>query len=693
MTGSITVTASNTHLPPNLLGEALRPADYQALESRWISREHAEMALFRRVNSIDGATIVGREGKPGDYSGIVIPYLWPGEKYVREFRVRRDHPDKERRSDGRLVDVGKYLSPPRGANMLYFPPGTDPNWLGLPELPIVLTEGEFKTIAVSRLGWHCAGDSAERPAFLTVGLSGVSNWKTRAEKTTDASGTRVSVSVPIPDLGRLVWTGRRVTILYDADVDKNSDVQTARRALTRELEDRGAEVAWFKFPKDTKPEHKGIDDFLAARGAEEVATLLAKATVKTRRKKVVAGVVEIPLAAGDWRTGLLRYNNGSPKKLLANAITALRGAPEWESVLAFNEFSLTVCTLKVTPWGDKEVLKWTDQEDRLTADWLQHHGIEVSVSVAGEAVQTVARDRSFHPVRDYLSSLSWDGKKRIDSWLKTYLGVKKSNYSSTVGARWLISAVARVYRPGAKVDSCLILEGPQGKGKSTALRTLAGQWFADEISELGSKDAALQLVGVWIIEMAELDALHRSDVSRIKSFISRQQDHFRPPYGRHAIDVPRQCVFAGTVNKSTYLQDETGGRRFWPVACGETIDIDGLARDRDQLWAEARKCLEAGEHWWLDKNKLIRAAETEQADRYEQDAWHPLIEKFIAHEDFVTVQGVLENCIRKPKENWTQTDANRVARCLRALKWERKQERIDPTDRKKREWRYRPRKK
>lgn len=234
----------------------------------------------------------------------------------------------------------------------------------------------------------------------------------------------------------------------------------------------------------------------------------------------------------DWTSHLLLNDGGAPRAVLANAITALRLAPEWDGVLGFNEFSLATVALKAPPWpGGQARCDWTDHEDRLTADWLQHQGIYVSVEVAGLAVQTVAKDGSFHPVRQKLDSLKWDGTKRIDGWLSLYLGVAPSPYTNAVGARWLISAVARLYEPGVKADCALILEGEQGLMKSTALKALAEPWFTDEIADLGSKDAAMQTRGVWVIEIAELDSMSRAEVSKIKSFISRSTDRFRPPYG------------------------------------------------------------------------------------------------------------------------------------------------------------------
>jgi predicted P-loop ATPase len=250
----------------------------------------------------------------------------------------------------------------------------------------------------------------------------------------------------------------------------------------------------------------------------------------------------------------------------------------------------------------------------------------------------------------------------------------------------MVSAVARVFEPGCKADCCLILEGPQGIKKSTALRVLAEPWFTDEIADLGSKDAALQTRGVWVIEIAELDSMSRSEVGRIKAFMSRSTDRFRPPYGKRPIESPRQCVFAGSVNHSTYLRDETGGRRFWPVECqAPVIDVDALARDRDQLWAEAVSLYFDGNVWWLDSVELNRQAADEQADRYEGDPWDELILAWVAGRDSVSINEVLTLCLDRRKDQWTQWDKIRVARCLRAHGWER----FKAWGRGEREWRYR----
>jgi len=411
-----------------------------------------------------------------------------------------------------------------------------------------------------------------------------------------------------------------------------------------------------------------------------------------RPRTLRAGPQAVPAAkaaSGSWRDLLLLNLNGTVKPVLANAITALRGAPEWAEALGYNEFAHFTVLQKPAPWMKANAqmpADWSPNDDILVTEWLHHQGIFVSVESAGQAVESVARERPFHPIRTYLRDLAWDGQPRLRSWLADYLGVDPSPYAAAVGSRWLISAVARVFEPGCKADCCLILEGEQGIRKSTALRVLTQPWFTDEIADLGSKDAALQTRGVWVIEIAELDSLSRSDVGKIKAFMSRATDRFRPPYGKRTIESPRQCVFAGSVNHGTYLRDETGGRRFWPVECkAPSIDVDSLAVVRDQLWAEATALYFDGKPWWLDSMELNREASREQEERYEGDPWDELILEWAEGRETVSISEVLSSCLEKKKDLWTQWDRNRVARCLRANGWIR----FKSGPRRAREWRYR----
>ena len=679
---------------PRLAGGPLSESDYQSLDGRWISKQCADAALLRRVVSVDGAEIVGKSGRAGDYSGIVIPYIWPGEASVRLERIRRDHPDREQGHDGKLRERGKYMGPPGCGNILYIPPGVAEWYLHDSRMPIVIVEGEFKTLALWRLAWHGLGESAESPAFLPVGLQGVWNWRGTVGKTNDEHGSRVNVKGVIADMARILWEGRRVVIVFDKNVGTNMDVAYARKSLTNELMERHVgEVAWFGWPAELEAEINGIDDLLAARGPEPVIKLFAKAKVirdKAKRKPTAAEAV-----APGWGAKLLEGDRG-PKPLLANVMIALRWSEEFKDALAYDEFSVRTVATRGTIW-DAEPCDWTDFHDAKLADWMQHQRIDVSPAVCTQAVEVVARDRAFHPVREYLRRQEWDGERRLDEMMIRYFGAKDDagGYARAVGAKWMISAVARVMEPGCQADHCLIFQGLQGLGKSTALRTLAGDdWFNDDVEDLGSKDSAMQIHGKWIIELGELDAVvsARSEMSRVKAFITRRIDHFRPPYGRRTADFPRQCVFAGSINKEEYLRDETGARRFWPVKCTKA-DVRGLARDRDQLWAEARSRYEAGEPWWLDSPELTSAAEAEQEKRFEVDPWEQLVWDYMEGARAAWLQGgnpleafgvgveeILEKGIKKKAEAWTRFDRTRVVAIMRMRGFELKQVRQFDSD-------------
>ena len=199
----------------------------------------------------------------------------------------------------------------------------------------------------------------------------------------------------------------------------------------------------------------------------------------------------------------------------------------------------------------------------------------------------------------YLDSLKWDGRPRLDKMLHAYFGAKDTEYSSRVGAMFLIAMVARIRRPGCKADYAH-LRGAAGQGEIQALRHIGdGRWFSDRLPDLHSKDASVHLRGKWLVEVAELDKMNRAETNTLKAFITTQVEDYRPPYGRYGVKEPRQCLFVGTTNDSEYLRDETGARRFWPVLCG-VLDPDGLARDRDMLFAEAVERFNKGEKWWPD---------------------------------------------------------------------------------------------
>jgi putative DNA primase/helicase len=304
---------------------------------------------------------------------------------------------------------------------------------------------------------------------------------------------------------------------------------------------------------------------------------------------------------------------GKIKITVANAIIMLRHLP-----LAYNSFSCRIVITGKMPWPSKG--EWTDVDDVKAAEWCQHQRLNINQHVAFAAIEAVAREHTVHPVVDYLESLTWDGVPRLDRWLYKYLGCPDNPYVRSVAVKWMIAAVGRVMRPGCQADYTLVLEGKQGKRKSTALRVLGDAWFSDDLTDIGHKDSAMQLQAKWIVEVSELDAFRKVLMTTIKAWLVRRIDNFRPPYGKRTMEYPRQNVFAASTNKDAWGHDDTGLRRFWPVKVGN-INIEALTADRDQLWAEAVHRYRAGETSWMSDGNQEAAAAIEQRERQEEDPW------------------------------------------------------------------------
>jgi predicted P-loop ATPase len=287
-----------------------------------------------------------------------------------------------------------------------------------------------------------------------------------------------------------------------------------------------------------------------------------------------------------------------------------------------------------------------------------------------QAVDLRARERAFHPVREYLHSLEWDGTERLPTWLACYLGAEDNEYTRRIGPMFLEMMVARVIEPGCKADYMLVLEGPQGAMKSSACQVLGGQWFSDALPDVKSagKDVAQHLNGKWVVEVAELSALDKAEASALKAFITRAVERYRPSYGRKEVIEPRQCCFVGTTNEPTYLRDKTGGRRFWPVKVGD-VDIPALARDRDKLFAEALALYRAGEQWWPEAAFERQYIAPEQERRYESDAWEDEIAEFLRTKGRVTLTEVARDALRLEKERFGTAEQRRVRSALVRLGW------------------------
>lgn len=314
-----------------------------------------------------------------------------------------------------------------------------------------------------------------------------------------------------------------------------------------------------------------------------------------------------------------------------------------------------------------------DDYTAIQAHIERNYSVHFNITMTAAAVSSVARARSYHPIRDYLTGLKWDGVPRLEHWLHDFLGAEDSEYTAGVGRMFMIAMVARIMKPGCKMDYTLILEGPQGIRKSTACRVLAGdRYFSDNLPPIrdANKDLASHLAGKWLIEMAELSATSRADTEALKAFLTRATETYRPAYGRNEVIQPRQCVFIATTNKTEYLRDATGDRRFWPVKCGtdgQPIDIDGLRDHRDQLFAEAFHLYHRGEKYWPDSDFEAQYIRPQQSERFECDPWEEMILGHIeaAPDARITVAGLLTNVIDKKAP--ARADSARVKAILQRL--------------------------
>lgn len=335
-----------------------------------------------------------------------------------------------------------------------------------------------------------------------------------------------------------------------------------------------------------------------------------------------AGRADMP----DWRKRLIWRNEWQLQACVPNVVEVMAHHEAWAGVIGFDEFAQRVVKRRPAPYDVSGVTlpsdDWSDVDDTRAAMWIAQHERFVPMSAAvAEAVNVVARIHAFHPVRDWLETLRWDGVQRLDHWMVDKLCVADTPYVRKVSRYFLIGMVMRVLVPGVKFDYCLVLEGPQGLRKSTALRILGGEWFSDIELDLANKDSMSNIRGKWLHEFGEMGSLARTESTRQKSFLSRQVDEFRPSYGRREIRCPRQLAFSGTTNEWAWNKDATGGRRFWPVQVQDRIDSEGLAAIRDQLFAEAYACATAGERYWPDSTEQRELFDDEQLAREAPEAY------------------------------------------------------------------------
>lgn len=371
-----------------------------------------------------------------------------------------------------------------------------------------------------------------------------------------------------------------------------------------------------------------------------------------------------------WASGLITTENGLRHKSVHNAFLLFENIQDLAGAFRLNLYTEEIELIRPVPWSSDTPRAISEIDLVNACNWLeQQQQFGFNDGLVYSVLRAVASKSAIDPLADWLNSLKWDSVPRIDNLLTYYFGVEETEYTKLIGPKFMLGAVARVLRPGCKVDTMLILEGPQGGLKSSSMEALFGpDNFTDEISDFGSKDAAMQLQGVWGIEVAELSTFKRAAAERAKEFLSRRQDRFRLPYGRTIVKKPRRAVLIGTTNADAgYFEDHTGNRRYWPVRAG-SIDIEAIRSERAQLWAEAVSRFKSGERWWLEGDEHT-CATAEQSDRYDEDIWQSEIEEHITARTQVTVREILVTVFKFEEKDLDQRLRNRVSRCLSVLGW------------------------
>jgi len=423
----------------------------------------------------------------------------------------------------------------------------------------------------------------------------------------------------------------------------------------------------------------------AKRFGLRVATLDAEVA----RARAKAQPTNVAWKAQCMDTGEIRASN------LGNALLALRRDPKLCDVLGYDQMLCAAMLMKplfVTnpAFKPRPII---DADVGLIQEYLQWNDLRrLSKDTTHQAVDIRARERAYHPIRDYLNGLKWDGTDRLGIWLSRYLGAVQNEYTERIGTWFLISMVARIFKPGCKVDYMPVLEGPQGWFKSQALGVLGGDYFDDHLPDIGGKEASQHLRGKWLIEWSEMRAYTRAEVEQVKAFLTRTVERYRPVYGRNEVIEPRQCVFCGSTNRGAYLTDETGSRRIWPIKDGE-IDLDKLRDDRNQLFAEAVKLFRDDKPWWPDRAFEKDHIVEQQQARYETDAWQEPIAVYLdrLHDKCVTILQVAINALEyeaerpmmprskdepqptrgTPINRLGTADQRRIANILTVLGWQR----------------------
>lgn len=368
------------------------------------------------------------------------------------------------------------------------------------------------------------------------------------------------------------------------------------------------------------------------------------------------------LAASVKFLELEKLSNGMPVSNLDNCVRILENHSDFAGRIWFDTFLHSI----MTDWQG-ESRRWTDRDTSMLTVYFQREFglISVDSRKVHEAVLCAAFTDQRNECREYLESVVWDRIPRLNMMLERGFGAIRDEYSEAVGRCWMTSMVARVFDAGCQVDTVPVFEGNQGSGKSSALRIIGGKWFTESHEQVTSKDFYLVMQGAMLIEIAEMHGFSKAEVTKIKGVISNRVDRLRAPYGRITEDHPRQCVFACTTNETEWQRDETGARRFWPIATTK-VDLEWLKANRDQLFAEAVTRYKNGEGWW-DVPQESHAIEVEK--RREIDPLEPIIIEILNKRNAQPRFTITELMILMGHSAATITkkDSNRIGKILRSI--------------------------
>lgn len=455
-------------------------------------------------------------------------------------------------------------------------------------------------------------------------------------------------------------------------------------------------------PPGKLPSFKAMSDL--ALGDDKVKAVFAE-------ERIAQAAAEF--SEEDWQNGLELDKSGHVKNTLRNLTLILENDPNLKGVV-FNQLLDGMEIKGEVPWNHPSKF-WRDADDAQLISYVDAHYGTFSARNYDIAVTKVADDRAYHPIREFIESLpEWDKVPRVDTLLVDYLGASDTAYVRAVTRKTLCAAISRVLRPGCKFDSMLVLNGPQGVGKSTLIAKLAGEWFSDSLNLGDTKDktAAEKLQGYWILEIGELAGLKKAEVETLRSFLSRQNDIYRAAFGKRATPHLRQCVFFGTTNaESGYLRDTTGNRRFWPVktpGSGKKQSWNLTHEEILQIWAEALVYVRQGEKLYLSP-EMDALAKDEQREAMESDEREGLVREyldtllperwaemdlferrnFLTGSDFGGLQekGTVKRtnvsnmeiwceCFGKERANLRRTDSNELTGILARLGWKREESKV-----------------